>query len=94
MLAVKVGLALAVGLCAAGCSKKVSQPQCDAIVDHYAELVVRDAKPDASAEARKADQAREREEARSDDLFRNCTSEIIAADYDCAMAAKSNASRV
>lgn len=72
-----------------GCSKKVTQQQCDAIVEHYAELVVRDTKKDASAEEIKAEKDRETQEAKSDDAFRNCTSEIEPADYDCAMKAAS-----
>jgi len=71
----------------AACSKKVTQSQCDAIVDRYAELVVKESKKDASAEEIKAEQARERDEAKADDAFRNCTSEIEPADYDCAMKA-------
>ena len=72
-----------------GCSKKVTPQQCDAIVEHYAELVVRDTKKDASAEEIKVEKARETKEAKSDDAFRNCTSEIEPADYDCAMKATS-----
>jgi uncharacterized protein YgbK (DUF1537 family) len=72
-----------------GCSKKVTQSQCDTMVQHYAELVVRDTKKDASAEEIKAEQEREKNEAKSDDAFRNCTSEIEPADYDCAMKADS-----
>lgn len=74
---------------ATACSKKVTQTQCDAILDRYAELVVKETKLDASADEVKAEQARERAEAKSDDAFRNCTSEIEPADYDCAMKATS-----
>jgi hypothetical protein len=70
------------------CSKKVSQDQCDAIVSRYAELVVRESKPDAGPEEIKNEQAREQAAAKSDDAFRNCTSQIEPADYDCAMKSK------
>ena len=81
-------LALA-ALALVGCSKKVTQADCDKMVEHYAELVVRETKGDASADEIKREQDRETKEAKSDDSFRNCTSEIEPADYDCAMKAKS-----
>ncbi len=74
---------------ASGCSKKVSQTQCDSMIEHYAELVVRDTKKDASSADIKSEQEREKNEAKNDDAFRNCTSEIEPADYDCAMKANS-----
>ena len=89
MLALRLVTVAVVTLSIAGCSKKVTQQQCDAIVEHYAELVVRDTKTDASAEEIKAEKDRETKEAKSDDAFRNCTSEIEPADYDCAMKASS-----
>jgi hypothetical protein len=35
-----------------------------------------------------AEQARERNEAQSDDNFKNCTSELSTEDFACAMGAK------
>lgn len=89
MLALRLVAITIVTSSIAGCSKKVTPQQCDAIVEHYAELVVRDTKKDASAEEIKAEKERETKEAKSDDAFRNCTSEIEPADYDCAMNASS-----
>ena len=41
----------------------------------------------STPEKLKAEQARERDEARSDDDFKNCTAELSADDYACAMKA-------
>jgi hypothetical protein len=87
-LALSSALALVSAL--PGCKKKVTQSQCDELLDHYASLVVTEnAKlKEATPEAIKAEQAREREEAKSDDDFKNCTTELSTEDYSCAMAAK------
>ena len=69
----------------AGCKQKVSQSQCDQLVDKFATLVVKERIKDAPPEMIKAEQERERSEAKSDDSFRNCTSEVSDADFACAM---------
>ena len=83
LLAIAIALALASG----GCKKKVTQPQCEELLDRYATLVVREKLKDAPPEQLKAEQARERDEARSDDNFKNCTAELSTEDYACAMKA-------
>ena len=92
MPAVRVAGACVLLALGAACSKKASPAQCEQLVDHYAEVVVRAASPNASAESHAVARARERDDARNDDLFRNCTSEILAADYACAMSATTAAS--
>jgi hypothetical protein len=72
---------------AAACHSKASASQCDQLLDHYATLVVREKLPDASAAEIQAEQQREKGEARSDDAFRNCSSEVSQAEFDCAMRA-------
>ena len=72
----------------AGCHKKVSQTQCDALVDHYAELAMKEQFPDAAPSEIEAQKKIVREESKNDDDFKNCTSEVESADYDCAMKAK------
>jgi hypothetical protein len=74
-------------LAAGGCRKRITREQCDALLDRYAELVVREQRPDASVADIQKEQQREREEARSDDAFRNCTSEVEPAAHACAMKA-------
>ena len=69
------------------CKPKITPAQCDTLVDRYAQLVVTEKLPDAGAATIKAEQDRERGEARGDDAFKNCTSEVSRAEFDCAMHA-------
>lgn len=69
------------------CKPKITTAQCDALVDRYAKLVVTEKLPDAGAATIKAEQDRERSEARGDDSFKNCTSEVDRGEFDCAMRA-------
>ncbi len=84
----KWALVLAVGVGALGCKKKVTPAQCEAIIDRYAELVVKEKRPDASAETVASERAREKSEAHGDDAFKNCAVEVEPDDYECAMKAK------
>jgi hypothetical protein len=82
---VVVGLVVFAG----GCKKKVTQAQCEELLDRYATLVVHEKLKDAPADQVTAEQLREREAARSDDDFKNCTTELSIEDYACAMKATS-----
>lgn len=75
------------GALLASCKAKATPTQCEAIVGHYAELVVKENYPDASPSEIAAERDREKAEARGDDAFKNCASEVQASDYDCAMKA-------
>jgi hypothetical protein len=79
--------ALALVAAAGGCKAKASPAQCDKLLERYAELVVREKLPDASAEQIQAEQLHEKNEARGDDAFKNCSSEVSQAELDCAMRA-------
>jgi len=70
------------------CKKKVDADQCTQLIDRYATLVVRERFPDASAEQVQAEQARERDEARGDENFRSCVSEVTELEFKCAMSAQ------
>jgi hypothetical protein len=86
MHALTAGAILVLVLAAApACKKKVTQEDCDRMIDRFATLVVKEQFHDAPPEQIKAEQDRERQEARGDEAFRNCTSEVEAADYACAM---------
>jgi hypothetical protein len=76
-------------VCASRCKAKVSTSQCDALLDRYASLVVREKYPDASPEQVRTEQQREKGEARGDDGFKNCSSEVSQTEFDCAMRATS-----
>jgi hypothetical protein len=85
------GLLLVAGLASLGsstsCKRKVSQTQCDQLLDRFSELVVKERMPDAGADALAAERVRERGEAKNDDAFKNCTSEVQADEHACAMKA-------
>jgi len=72
------------------CKKKVSSKQCEELLDHFSELVVKERFPDAGAEMVAAERTRERAEARGADAFKNCTSEVQADEHACAMKATSS----
>ena len=82
-----LALVSVLSLASGGCKKKVNQAQCEELLDRYASLVVHEKLKDATPEQLKAEQARERDEARSDDDFKNCTAELSTEDYACAMKA-------
>lgn len=85
-LAVAGVLALAAG--AAACKAKASAAQCEQLLDRYASLRVSEkVPPPAGAAERLAEEQREKAEARGDDAFKNCTSEVSQAELDCAMRA-------
>jgi hypothetical protein len=50
-------------------------------------LVVTAKLPDASAATIDAEREREKAEARGDDAFKNCSSQVSQAEFDCAMRA-------
>ena len=58
--------------------------------ERFSELVVKERMPDAGPEVLTAERARERNEAKSDDAFKNCTSEVQADEHACAMKAASS----
>lgn len=85
------GLLLVASLAMVGsvmsCKRKVSQKQCDELLDRFSTLVVKERFPDGGPDALAAEQTRERAEAKSDDAFKNCTSEVQADEHACAMKA-------
>jgi hypothetical protein len=89
-LCVRSSVVLVVGLVCSGvtgCHARVDRAQCDALLGRFAELVVKEKMPVAEPAAINAEQTREREEAARDDNFKNCTTELRADEYRCAMAA-------
>jgi hypothetical protein len=82
-----LGFAAAAGLLA-GCRAKATPSQCDQLLDRYATLVVTEKYgQDASAEQIVKLQQYEKSEARSDDAFKNCSSEVSQREFGCAMNA-------
>jgi hypothetical protein len=60
---------------------------CEHLLDRYARLVVIERFPDGSADEVDRELRRERAEARGDDAFKNCSSEVSRAELECAMTA-------
>ena len=71
------------------CHPKASAAECDLLLDRYAGLVVEHKYPDASAGDLAAERQREKSEARGDDAFKNCSSEVSRSEFECAMHADS-----
>jgi hypothetical protein len=84
------GVAFVATLAMTGCRGKASKEQCEQLVDRYAALVVDERMKTASPDVRETAHAKERDEAKNDDNFKNCTSEVEPKEFACAMAAKSS----
>ncbi len=83
-----VRLAVAMSLVVCGsCKPKVTTAQCDQLIDRYAALVVAAKLPDASPAIIDAEREREKTEARGDDAFKSCSSQVSQAEFECAMRA-------
>ena len=79
---------LAAAVVAVGCKPKASATQCDQLLERYALLVVTERFPDASTVLIESERDRERNEARGDDAFKNCSSQVSEAEFRCAIAAR------
>jgi hypothetical protein len=74
-------------LAAGACKPKATESECDQLIDRYARLVVTEKHPDASPDDIAIEQRREKTEARGDDAFKNCSSEVSRDELRCAMQA-------
>ena len=81
------GALLVMLMAVAGCRPKATATQCDQLIDRYAQLVVTEKFPDASPEQVESERDREKREARGDDAFKNCSSEVSQTEFACAMRA-------
>jgi hypothetical protein len=88
-IATGCGVIGAVLASSAGCKPKASGAQCDQLLERYAQLVVMERFADASADQIKTEREREKSEARGDDAFKNCSSEVSQPELECAMQAPS-----
>lgn len=75
----------------AGCKQKVSRAQCDELLDRYAMLVAKEKLPDQPVEAQRAEQERERSEARGVEAFKRCPTEVTEEVYACTKRATTSA---
>ena len=84
---------LAVTLLACGavwlsaCGKPPSHDECDALLDHYVELLVNSDRPGTNAGELHKLQLQARQRAVSDPEFGDCPKRVSRRAYDCAMSA-------
>ncbi len=70
-----------------GCHEKVSPPECQALLDHYVELLAQSDGKTPSTEEIQRMQREARVEAASDPQFARCSEEVSRQELECAMKA-------
>ena len=71
----------------AACGKPPSHVECDALLDHYVELLVHSDRPGTSASELHKLQNQARQKAAGDPEFGECTRRVSRRAYECAMSA-------
>jgi hypothetical protein len=69
------------------CGKPPSHDECDALLDHYVELLVNSDRPGTNAGELHKLQLQARQKAVSDPEFGECQKRVSRRAYDCAMSA-------
>ncbi|HTA90590.1 MAG TPA: hypothetical protein VK745_13465 [Polyangiaceae bacterium] len=76
-----------VSLWLGACGKPPSHDECDALLDHYVELLVNSDRPGTTAGELHKLQVQARQKAASDPEFTQCSTRVSRRAYDCAMSA-------
>ncbi len=76
-----------VSLWLGACGKPPSHDECDALLDHYVELLVNSDRPGTTAGELHKLQIQARQKAVSDPEFAQCSTRVSRRAYDCAMSA-------
>lgn len=76
-------------LTAQGCGKRPTHDECDALLDHYVELLIDSDRPGTNAAEKHKLQLQAREKAKADPEFAACTERVSRQELDCAMKASS-----
>lgn len=71
------------------CASSLTPAECDHLLEHYVELLVRSDRPDVSGEELGRMKREARRKGASDPHFRSCTREVSRKQYECAVAADS-----
>jgi hypothetical protein len=82
-----------VGLWLCGCGKPLEPKECEQLLDHYVELLVRDDRPKSGGGELLRVQAEARKKAAQDPAFLQCRDRVSRKSFDCAMDAQ-DANRV
>lgn len=70
------------------CKKPISRDECDQLLDHYVELLLKADRPEVRAEELLRLQHEARTKAAQDPAFSHCPEEVSRAQFHCAMQAK------
>jgi hypothetical protein len=75
-------------LLATGCGKRLEKSECQQLLDHYVELLLRDDRPKSSAGEILRLQQEARKKADHDPAFHECSQRVSRKSFDCAMGAE------
>ncbi len=75
-------------LLATGCGKRLEPSECQELLDHYVELLLRDDRPKSTAGEVLRLQQEARKKAQQDPAFAECSSRVSRRSFDCAMQAQ------
>ena len=71
-----------------GCGKRLETTECQQLLDHYVELLLRDDRPKSSAGEVLRVQQEARKKAVQDPAFHECSQRVSRKSFDCAMGAE------
>jgi hypothetical protein len=83
----RLSCALALAFSLVGCGKAPSSSECDALLDHYVELLVNSDRPGTSASELHKLQIQAHEKAKTDPEFAECSTRVSRRQLECAMSA-------
>lgn len=81
-------LAVALLSLTTGCGKRLEPSECQSLLDHYVELLLRDDRPKSSAGEVLRVQQEARRKAEQDPAFRECRARVSRRKFECAMDAQ------
>lgn len=76
-----------------GCGKRLARSECEQLLDHYVELLLREDRPKSNAGEVLRLQQEARKKAARDPAFAQCPERVSRSSFECAMAAE-DANRV
>jgi hypothetical protein len=87
--AARLGVTLLAGatFSLSACAKPPNRDECDALLDHYVELLVTSDRPGTNASELHKLQLQARQKAVRDPEFRACSQRVSRRAYECAMSA-------
>jgi hypothetical protein len=74
-------------LLALGCGKRPSHDECEALLDHYVELLVNSDRPGTNAAELHKLQLQARDKAKEDPEFAACSERVSRRELECALSA-------